>query len=137
LALIGKLVVMDYLFFKLTTIKIYKPLYWARIFITIIYGIILLPIYVISLKSLLGCTAYDEMNINGVLRWVYFFIALCIFSINYFYYNPNRIKRINRRYRNLTGVKSNILTLIIIIAIVGWILLAGDFIRLFLNIPKC
>lgn len=128
---------MNYLFFKLTNLRIFRSTYWARIFIVIFQGILLLPVYILLLKAYLGCDDFNALNHNGTLKWLYALIALVLLLINYFYYNLDRIKRIDREYRNYKGLRSYVRLSLIILLFILWMLKAGDLIRLFVEVPSC
>jgi hypothetical protein len=88
-------------------------------------------------KAILGCDEYISYEDKGVLKWGYTLFALLLWIGNYYYYNPDRIKRIDRKYRDESRVSSYFKLTLIILLIVVWMLKAGDIIRLLIDVPTC
>ena len=128
---------MNFLFFKLSTLNIFRPTYWARIFMTVIQGFLLMPVYFLVSKFLLGCSEFNTLNNDGTLKWLYALFVLVLLLANYCYYNLARIKSINRKYRNYKGIASHIRLVLIILLFIVWIVKAETIVSLFIKMPSC
>lgn len=128
---------MNYLFYKFTNLKIHRSIYWAKIFTAILQGVVLLPVYLIMTKVIIGCIEFSTLEENGALKWGYTLFALLLWIANYYFYNQDRIKRIDRKYRNETSVSSYLKLVFLIVLIIVWMLKAGDIIRLLVDVPDC
>jgi hypothetical protein len=127
----------NYLFFRLLHLKIYEPVYWAKIFITCIEVILFLPIGFAILKGYFGCETYYKI-VNGWISYTIFSITgLILLSINFNYYSPTKIKSLKSKYSDESPKKRNIKLFLILSFLLAFFIFSPDFVKLFLSVPKC
>src|SRR5687767_5767477 len=122
------MMLFDYLFIKLLTIKIYERVYWAKIFITCIEIIALEPTINAISKFYFGCKS-PEIS--------FYVLALLLLFFNSIYYSPDRIKKLKERYREESFSKRNIKFLLIAASLTMIFVFLDELVKLFIEIPNC
>ncbi|MBL6447477.1 hypothetical protein JMN32_14255 [Fulvivirga sp. 29W222] len=119
---------------KILGLRIYNSSYWARMGVVVFEGFLILPIYIIASKYILGCDAFISEDNNLKIGFAIF--GLTLLGFNYYYYSVDRINKLRHRFkeRRVWGV---IKLLLMFIFFFFWVLKAGNIIRLFFDIPQC
>lgn len=126
---------IDYLFYRLSRMKIHKPAYWAKIFVPVLVGVAFLPACLTLLKYFWGC--YDRESNDGTIKFVVLAIAVVLMMITSFYYSPNRIRKLNEKYSAESGSWRNLKLIFSGLLLAGIFLVGSAAVRYFVRIPEC
>lgn len=126
----------NYLFFRLLALRVYEPVYWAKIFTTCIEIILFLPLCFAILKGYFGCDAYYNV-VNGWMSYTIFSITgLILLTLNFNYYSPEKIKSLKRKYFNESKKARNIKAVLILLFLFVFFIFSPAFIKLFIRAPE-
>lgn len=127
--------VINYLFYRFSQIKIHKPTYWAKIFVPVVVVGVFMPVTLTLSKYFFGC--YDSKGNDGAIKIVLSAVVLLVWVINSFYYSPQRIKKINDKYSNESKLWGNLKLALVCLILLGIFMFGSTAVRFFVQIPNC
>jgi len=126
---------VNYLFYRFYRVTIHKSTYWAKIFVSVVIGLSILPTCLTLSKYFFGC--YDQKANEGTIKLIILVVGLTVMMIPNFYYSPQRIKRINDIYSNESKLFGNLKLILICLILFGIFMFGSAGVRYFINIPEC
>ena len=126
---------INYLFYRLSRIRIHKSTYWAKIFVTILIALAFFPSCLTLLKYFWGC--YDYRSNRVLINFLILGVAFVVMALINFYYSPNRVKKLNEKYSRELNRRGNIKLILISALLVIVFMLGSKIIRYFVQIPEC
>ena len=126
---------INYLFYRFSQVKIHRPTYWARIFVPVLVILAFMSVILTLSKYYFRC--YDIQANDGTIKIVLSAIVIVTWMAVSFYYSPQRIKRITDRYSGESKVWGNIKLLFISLLLVLVFWFGSTVIRHLIEIPNC
>lgn len=118
---------INYLFYSLSKLKIYKPIYWAKIFVVLIIAISFLPAALAVLGHFLSF--YDQGKIEVVIKLIILGLATVASVISNSYYSPDRIRKLNAKYSGEPRWHRNLKLTFVFLFLLGILLFGGTAVR--------
>jgi amino acid permease len=126
---------INYLFYRFSQIKIYRPTYWARIFVPVLVILAFMPVILTLSKYYFGC--YDIQANDSTIKIVLSSIVILVWIAISFYYSPQKIKRITDKYSGESKLWGNMKLLFISLLLVSIFWFGSALIRHLIEIPDC
>ena len=129
------MVVLNILFYKLLQLNVYRPLYWAIIFISIIQLALLLPTAKILLRINYGCEIIASAD--TAIKTALFVFCLIFLILNFGYYSSKRTRRLRENFSKQSKKQIWLKTIFAILGCFAVLFFSDDFWSLFFIIPQC
>jgi uncharacterized membrane protein YidH (DUF202 family) len=126
---------INYLFYRFSQLKIYRPTYLAKIFVPVIVAIAFLPSSITLSKYFFGC--YDQNKYDGTVKIIILvtgFIAML--GINH-YYSPDKVRQLSEKYSQESKLQGNLKLVFICLLFHAILLYGSDVIRILIEVPQC
>ena len=126
---------IDYIFYRFSKLKVYQPIYWAKIFTPLTFVVTIFPIVLTLSRFFFGC--YDQNELDGMIKLILLVPSLAIMLLSDFYYSEEKVKRIQAKYSG-ESKSETIIKLILIGIIFFTVFWFGSFVvKVFVNVPAC
>ncbi|MBX2901903.1 MAG: hypothetical protein KF775_19820 [Cyclobacteriaceae bacterium] len=129
------MMILNYLFYRFSQLKIYRPTYWAKIFAPVLVAIAFLPSVLTLSKYFFGC--YNQNENDGTIKVIILGVSVLVMVLTNFYYSPSKVKKLSDKYSGESKLQGNIKLVLIcvLLLIVFWY--GSVAIRMLVNIPEC
>lgn len=127
----------NYLFFRFLGLKVYDPVYFAKIFVTCIEAVVFFPGVFAVLRGYLGCELYNKVMNSWEFDLSWSIVAVILVFINFRYYSLHKILKLKKKYADESIPKRRIKLIFICAVLLGIFLFADDLIKVVLHVPKC
>lgn len=126
---------INYIFYWFSKLKVYQPIYWAKIFTPLIFVITIFPVGLTLSRFFFGC--YDQKAIDGTIKVIMLLPAVAIVLLSDFYFSDERVRRIQAQYSGETKLKAitKLISIGLLLFLIFWY--GSVVIRMFFYIPTC
>jgi hypothetical protein len=129
------MMILNYLFYRFSQLKIYRPTYWARIFIPVLVAGAFLPTGLTLSRYFLGC--YNQTDNDGDIKIGISVIVILLMTLSNFYYSPQKTKKLAIKYSGESKVWGNIKLFLICIVLLAIFFFGSVLVRAIVKIPAC
>jgi len=129
------MIILNILFYRFLQLNIYRSLYWAIMFISIIQLILLMPTIIILLRINYGCEIIESADLT--IKIVLFAFCLVFLALNFGYYSPNRTRKLREKFSKQSSMNNKLKTMLAILGCFIVLIFSDDFWKLFFTIPQC
>src|SRR5690606_17687212 len=98
--------IFNYLFYRFSQLKIYRPNYWAKIFTPVLVVIAFLPSALTLSKYFFGC--YYQNEKDGTVKAIILGASVLVVLLANFYYSPARVKKLYGKYSRESKLQGNV-----------------------------
>jgi hypothetical protein len=127
--------ILNYLFYRFSQLKIYRPTYWAKIFTPIVVAITLMPASLTLSRYFFGC--YDTKANDLAIKLILSVIVLLIWFMTSRYYKPTKVKELWDKYSGESKLHGNVKLFLICVMLFGVFWYGSFVIRMLVKIPEC
>jgi hypothetical protein len=131
------MIIFNYIFYRISQWRVYRPTYWARIFVPVIEVMIFLPIVFTLLRYHFGCSAYQEVVNGSMLKLVFSVVVVLVMIANNYYYSPSKIRKLQEKYLREPKARANLRLFFICILLFSILLFGSAVLRYFISMPEC
>lgn len=129
------MVILNILFYRFLQLNVYRSLYWAIMYISIVQLILLLPTAIILLRINYGCEIMESTD--STIKVVLFVLCLIFLALNFGYYSSRRTRKLRENFSKQSKKQLWIKTILTILGCFAVLFFSDDFWSLFFPIPQC
>lgn len=129
------MVLFNVLFYRFLQLKIYRSLYWAIMFTSIIQFIILLPTVIILLRVNYGCRIMESSD--STIKITLSIFCVVFLALNFKYYSSSRSRKLREHFSQQSKSKVWLKTILAILGCFSVLFFSDNFWSLFFDIPQC
>ena len=129
------MVVLNILFYRFLQLNVYRSLYWAIMFISIIQFALLLPTAIILLRINYGCEIIESAD--SKIKIALFALCLIFLALNFGYYSSKRTRKLRVNFSKQSKLQVRSKTILAILGCIAVLFFSDDFWGLFFTIPQC
>lgn len=126
---------LNYLFYWLSRMKFYEPIYSAKIFTPVIVVATFMPASLTLSKYFFGC--YDIKANDLTVKIILSIIVLLVMTVTNFYYTPNRVEKLLDKYSGEPKLQRNLKLFLICVLLMAIFWYGSALLRMLIDIPEC